>query len=150
MEQTAKTLGYAGVLPFLLMAIGIWLFEAAGVEWMLDAFRVWSAVMLSFLGALWWGLLLAHPQKIAEARQGSILMTGAMPVLVAAIALLLAPVVGLLVAVSGYAVFRWLETLPSHRDFYPRWFDQLRARLSWMVVVCHVSMVTWAVSGYHT
>lgn len=149
MEKTARALGHAGVLPLLLAAVGIWLFDAAGVHWMLDVFRAWSAVMLSFLGALWWGLVLAQPQNVPEGRRGSMLVGGAVPALIAGIALLLPALGGLIVAGVGFVLCRWLETIPSHRDLFPFWFDQLRARQSWMVVVCHVAMMTWVVSGQY-
>ncbi|MFP5383972.1 MAG: DUF3429 domain-containing protein [Gammaproteobacteria bacterium] len=149
MEKTAAALGNTGVLPLLLAAVGIWLFDASAVEWMLHFFRVWSAVLLTFLGALWWGILLANPGNTAERRQGGMLVMGAMPAVAAAISLLMPPPGGLLVAAGGFVLFRWLEKIPSHRDLYPSWFDPLRARLSWMVVVCHVSMITWVVNGQH-
>lgn len=149
MEKTARALGHVGVLPLLLAAVGIWLFDATGVQWMLDVFRAWSAVLLSFLGALWWGLVLAQPQNVAEERQGSMMLAGAVPALIAGISLLLPAMSGLVVAGGGFVLFRWLEKIPSHRGLYPFWFDQLRARLSWMVVVCHAAMITWVVSGQY-
>lgn len=149
MEKTARALGHVGVLPLLLAAVGIWLFDATGVPWMLDVFRAWSAVLLSFLGALWWGLVLAQPQNVPEGRQGSMMVAGAVPALIAGIALLLPAPGGLVVAGGGFVLCRWLETIPSHRNLFPSWFDQLRARLSWIVVVCHVAMITWVVSGQH-
>lgn len=149
MEQQARALGYAGAIPFVALAIAIWALDPRDAQPLLVAFRAWAAVILPFLGAVWWGLLLAREDLVVAARRAPVLLMGVVPATFAAVALLLPAVGGLLLSAAGFALFRLLETLPSHRGFYPPWYDRLRARLTWLVLVCHAGMATWAATGYH-
>jgi hypothetical protein len=66
----ARLLGYAGVLPFVLLFLGLWLnLEIFFLDdhqlayWLL----IYAAVILSFLGAVHWGVALAASAEIAPA-----------------------------------------------------------------------------------
>lgn len=61
--RIATTLGQAGLLPFFALAIALWMpwepWQQSKLEFALIAY---SAVILSFLGAVHWGLALATPE----------------------------------------------------------------------------------------
>ncbi len=52
-------LGYAGLVPFVGLGLGAWWVDAATAAQMLHIQLVYAAVILSFLGAVHWGLALA-------------------------------------------------------------------------------------------
>jgi hypothetical protein len=52
----AKILGYAGGIPFIAGGIGIWLFPAPYLSIMANILILYGAVILTFLGAVYWGI----------------------------------------------------------------------------------------------
>jgi hypothetical protein len=58
-EPLLRRLGYAGLIPFVFFGIGAWFGSAQWQAFSLHALAVYGAVILSFLGAVHWGLFLA-------------------------------------------------------------------------------------------
>lgn len=54
-----RNLGYAGLIPFVVLAALAWIPQAAVQGFAVHALGVYAAVILSFLGAVHWGLFLA-------------------------------------------------------------------------------------------
>ncbi|TNF59491.1 MAG: DUF3429 domain-containing protein [Burkholderiales bacterium] len=52
----AHTLGYAGLIPFALLAVLLWLVEADLRGWVSMALAGYGALIASFLGGIHWGL----------------------------------------------------------------------------------------------
>ena len=62
MPSLAHALGYAGLVP---QAAALLLLVAGGLEFRFSALALafaYAALILSFLGALWWGLAAARPE----------------------------------------------------------------------------------------
>ncbi|MFV8835485.1 DUF3429 domain-containing protein [Aquisalimonas sp.] len=57
-RNTAIALGLAGALPFVALAIAVWLIPETQSAWALGAVIAYGAVILSFLGGIHWGLAL--------------------------------------------------------------------------------------------
>lgn len=148
-DSRMRAWGYAGALPFVALAVAAWIPAPEHARWMPAAFVAWSAVILAFLGATWWGLVLAGARTVAPPRAGAVIVVSVLPSAVAVLALLLPLAAALAVLAGAHLLFRWLERLPSHRAFYPPWYERLRARLTWLVVVTHVAMFTWVTTGFH-
>ena len=111
LSQRARRLGYAGLVPFALGALLVWLVREDVRAEVALALAAYAALIASFLGGIHWGLGL---QK-AEAAQAS-LGWGVVPALVAWPAVLMPPGAGLvilgLLLVACYAVDRRLY--PPH------------------------------------
>lgn len=54
-------LGYSGLIPFVFFGVLAWVPREAWHDFALHALGVYAAVILSFLGAVHWGLYLADP-----------------------------------------------------------------------------------------
>ena len=54
--RLAILLGYAGLIPFISGAIGIWITPTASRADVLTALLHCAAVILAFMGAIHWGL----------------------------------------------------------------------------------------------
>jgi hypothetical protein len=98
-----RGLGYGGVLPFVACVLGIALLEGSAREFAARALLAYGAVILSFLGAVHWGLVLRAPGERAVAR----LVASVLPSLIAWAALLLPAGRGLTLLAVGFGGF-WL------------------------------------------
>jgi hypothetical protein len=122
-------LGLAGLLPFLGAALLAW---TAPAEWRgvaLYALAAYGAVILSFLGAVHWGLALRAPATEAAAMAPR-LGLGVLPALVAWVALLLPPVAGLSLLAVGILGTATVESAAAGRGLVPPGYLRLRWILS--------------------
>lgn len=118
----ALWLGLGGLIPFAgatLVALGGGRFSGLAV----DALLAYGAVILSFLGAVHWGLALADPGDSAAAR--SRLTLGVLPSLIAWAALLAPIWIGFGILVAGFAA-TWVAEEAAHR------LGRLGARYLWL------------------
>lgn len=124
----ANRLTWAGVVPFIVTAIvgaiGAWQYE------LLNVFLVYSAVILSFLGGIHWGLVMSGK---LERAQGSLIIC-MLPSLVAWAAYAFLPALWAL-GVLGLMYLFWLNyDLGRIRD---TWYQNLRRPVTFVVVGSH-------------
>jgi hypothetical protein len=133
----AKLLGYAGVLPFVAFALAHFL---GGVEvsgHALRGFLVYSALILSFLGGIRWGVATRFDRLPASA-----LIISVLPSLWAFACLLWPdPNVAVWGLLSGFVVLGLADWLLPAAGI-ATWMTDLRARLSAAVVTCHAGLIT--------
>jgi hypothetical protein len=125
-NPVALRLGYAGLLPFVLGALLAWLVQPRPEEhaFVVDALAKYAALVVAFLGGIHWGLefrqTVPSPSRFAW---------GAVPVLLAWVAVVMPPCAGL--ALQGAAL---ISCYLVDRRIYPAhglaaWLT-LRFRLS--------------------
>lgn len=124
----AWPLGLAGLLPFLAGLVGVTL----GQQWAAGPLAAYGAAILSFLGAVHWGLALADPGTAPRAR----LLGGVMPSLVAWLALLAPPAAGLAVLGLALLLLIGVETVAARRGLLPWAYLRLRWVLSLVAASC--------------
>ncbi|MFP8966199.1 DUF3429 domain-containing protein [Pokkaliibacter sp. CJK22405] len=127
-SDLASQLGYLGLLPFL----GSVLATLVGVDisMTLQAFLVYGAVILSFLGGIHWGWMMNKSLPEPQIR----LKLAMAPSLLGWIALLLPPLAGIALLALGFIGWWAYESrLPAER-----WYRDLRKRLSFVVLGCHL------------
>ena len=134
--QAARALGFAGVLPFAALAVA-YAWSGSGLqEPALAGFIAYSALILSFLGGIRWGVA-----SRSKARQATALAISVLPSLWAFACLAwpreAASVWGLM---FGFLALGWLDT------FIPpvgaaAWMRRLRAELTIAVVLCHALLI---------
>ena len=124
------TLGYAGLLPFVACALAIALLDGEARAFAVQALVAYGAVILSFLGAVHWGLLL----RAGEPHVQSQLAVGVVPALAGWVALLLPGREALALLIVAFGGF-WLY---EHRAVGSRLLppDYLRLRRSLSLAVC--------------
>lgn len=88
----ARKLGYAGLLPFFVGALLVWLVRPDVRPFVANGLSAYAAVIVSFLGGIHWGLAMrqAHPAP-------SLFSWGVTPSLVAFVAVIMPPYAGLVV-----------------------------------------------------
>lgn len=127
-QQTSVRLAWAGVIPFIVSAamgiIGIYQAPA------LHAFLIYSAVILSFLGGIHWGLIM---RGNLDRPQGRLLICIAPP-LTAWIAVAFLPPL-LTLAILGLFYMLWLkyDTIAVQDD----WYIKMRKPITFIVTGSH-------------
>jgi hypothetical protein len=135
MPVPAIWLGAAGLLPFIATALLSWLLppEHRGIA--LFALAAYGMVILSFLGAVHWGLALAAPAE--EARYAAPrLGLGVVPALIAWAALLLPPAPGLGLLALAILATAAVESLAARHGLVPLGYLRLRWVLSIGAALC--------------
>ena len=117
----ARWLGYAGLLPF---ALALLLMSVYSVEIGLRMLLAYAAVILSFVGAVHWGLAVQRADQAVMPYVASVI-----PALLAWLALLLSPLPSLLLMAMGFVVWRVWEIMGGQTPL-PLWYARLRNHLS--------------------
>ncbi|MBV0932914.1 DUF3429 domain-containing protein [Marinobacterium weihaiense] len=125
MIRTAHWLGYAGLIPFIGLTLGMSLHPLTTV-----AFTTYSAVILSFLGGIHWGVALSRPEWSTPSR----LCLCMLPSLLGWLALLLPMPATLIVLIGSYlSWWLWDRTQLDQPDY-----RRLRMHLTAVAVLCHL------------
>lgn len=128
-QRFAWILGLAGLLPFLAHALFSWLSPPAELGGVLRSQTHYAASVLTFLGALHWGVTLASP-SIVDGRAVIRLLWSVLPSIFAWIVTLY-PVEMALPLLFGALLVALVVDLLLYRDTpVPRWFLTLRVVLS--------------------
>jgi len=95
----AWRLGYAGLIPFALGAVLVWLVAGEAHPYVAAALSAYGAVIVSFLGGIHWGHVMRQSAQATQspASADSTLVWGVMPSLVAWLGVLMRPYAGLFV-----------------------------------------------------
>ena len=103
-------LGYGGLLPFAVLSVALllgsslpWL-ENVRLDWWLAAY---AAIILSFLGAVHWGVALGMQDKLDEHDLGKLLLFSVVPSVLAWFSLLL-PIKWALFLLAGLVVLAYI------------------------------------------
>jgi hypothetical protein len=142
LDPVRKILGYAGLIPFVAGMLAIALLTDAGIRRQVELMLIgYGAVILSFLGAVHWGRLVAAP---ALGMVAPLAMWSVVPSLLGWASLLLpfstaAPALALLFA----AVYLVDRVLLGERDA-PEGYMTMRLHLT--VVVVLSLLVSWVVA----
>ncbi|MEM6708838.1 MAG: DUF3429 domain-containing protein [Pseudomonadota bacterium] len=133
--RSALLLGFAGVVPFIGLTVAI----TMRGDWLLAerAFAYYSALILSFLGGIRWGVVGTQLE-----RRGRDLLLSVLPSLVAWIALLGGDFyTRLAVLMLGHLLTAVTDGLiPPRGQFL--WLRTLRLQLSGLVLVTHAILLT--------
>ena len=95
----AWRLGYAGLIPFVLGAVLVWLVTGEAHPYVAAALSAYGAVIVSFLGGIHWGHVMRQSPQATQspAAADSTLVWGVMPSLAAWLGVLMPPYAGLFV-----------------------------------------------------
>ena len=129
--RPALVLGFAGLIPFLASTLGVWIAGYPQSLAALDIQLAYGAVILSFMGAVHWGLAMAGgPKAMSFHRLG----WSVVPALAGWLALLLNPIYGLLLMVAGFAGVYFGDLRSIAAGNAPAWYKALRKPLTIIVI----------------
>ena len=134
-EKLVWLLSLGGYVPFAIAAIGIvWLGENhAQFSMILAAFKIWSAIILSFLGGIRWGFAISStPPDVRN------LIFSVVPAILAWFLLLFPSaltILGLLVLFCIHGI--WDNTYLKTEERI-LWFGKVRVALTLLVALAHI------------
>ncbi|WP_018698702.1 DUF3429 domain-containing protein [Amorphus coralli] len=137
----ARTLALAGAIPFVAGAVLLWIGSVGGLsgDFVSGALKSYSAVILSFLGGVHWGLALAAPDTRFRDRE---LLFSIVPAVVSWVAVLFAPGIALMVLAIAFLLQGLFDIWIALKDHAPNWYARLRAEMT--LIVCVLLLVAWA------
>jgi hypothetical protein len=129
--RTAAWLGAAGVLPFITAAIvGAWDLGSFGAQAKFAAV-IYGAVILSFLGGVFWGIAVASRSPvIGDGERTGLFVVGVMPSLAGWGAALLPVTVAPFALSALFLIILFADHWAWRREWTPSWWLRLRVRLS--------------------
>jgi hypothetical protein len=140
--QLAVLLGYAGLVPFVGGALGIWVIPMGWRPFVLAALLDFAAVILAFMGAIHWGLAMRAEETDEKAKLQ--LGLSVIPPLLGWAALAGGLPMGLSLPIFLFAfIGLYLADMHAVRvGLAPQWYPALRTPLT--LVVCLSLLVAWA------
>jgi hypothetical protein len=135
LPRLARVLGYAGLIPFIALAAMTFASDPAEQAVATFALRAYAVTIVSFLGAIHWGLAMRQPQANTV-----LLWWGITPSLVGWVSLLVAPIAGSLIL----AATLWLCFVVDRR-VYPQF--GLQAWLGMRLVLTTVASASCVIAS---
>src|SRR5688572_1868234 len=133
--RPALWLGTGGLVPFVLLASAFFALPAHMRPQLLYWLTAYAAVILSFVGAVHWGIAMVHAQ-MQDSDRVVFMAWSVVPALAAWAALLLPADTGLLLMAATFAVHFAADRQLAQRFALPSWYLRLRASLTTVVVLC--------------
>jgi hypothetical protein len=121
----AQIIGYCGLLPFVGLSVLYSMTEQperAGFA--LSALLGYAAIILSFVGAIHWGRSLHEPHMV---RSNLLQIISIVPVLLAWVALLVPPQIGLGILIVGFVLIYLFDRM-QYREVF--WMQRIRLNLT--------------------
>lgn len=135
----ALAIGWAGVVPFVVGAVGPLAIPDFGLAAFVSlATSVYGALVLSFLGGIRWGMAMS-PLYGSQRNQGFLI--SAIAPAAAWIALVLPRFEGLGLLIAAFLLQAWLDVRAVGEGRAPVWFAPLRIRLTAAAVVALIVTV---------
>ncbi len=131
----AQWLGYAGLLPFVVGAVELWLLPGLIIEFIENALIAYAAVILSFMGAIHWGLAMRSHRDIVNLQLG----LSVIPALLGWVALLLPAIAAYPILLLAFVVLYLFDLEAVKLNMAPSWYPRFRLPLTIGVVLSLVA-----------
>lgn len=142
LARWARFLGLGGLIPFVTLALGAWLGPVESRAALFASQVQYAASILTFIGALHWGIALAAPAaSLDEAGARRALVWSVTPSLYCWLAATQPPGRALALLAAGLAVALVVDERLYRTYPVPRWFIGLRRLLT--AGACASLLVTW-------
>lgn len=133
-RRPACVLGIAGLMPFVGLTVAMFAGNLPH-ERVAQVLLAYGAVIVSFVGALHWGLAM-RDLAMSRYELWKALGWGVLPALAAWVALLLPPADGLWLLCATMPVCWWMDQRLARTRMLDAWYLQLRTLLSVVATPC--------------
>ena len=123
-------LGYGGALPFLGLAACTYFKVALPGVSPVEGLLTYGAVILSFIGALHWGVVMAQHEQVVPRLASLLYGWSVMPALIAWAALLMPDRVGATVMALCFVACWRIDMRVIKSGLWPAWMARLRLHLT--------------------
>lgn len=124
-QQTARILGWAGVVPFAVMALVAWV---GAPQWVVDLLIGYGVLILAFMCGTLWASSLSRPEEPEAPLVASIILT------LAAVPTLLLPLVSAALLLAVLFALHWIAEYVWVRGSQSGWYKRMRLGISASVV----------------
>ncbi|GAA0573144.1 DUF3429 domain-containing protein [Caenispirillum bisanense] len=131
LARTAAVLGFAGLIPFYVGAAGVWMARHPFDVMAHKAQITYGAVILAFLGAVHWGLVLRMPYGVPRL----MLVWGVVPPLVGWAALAFSAPLSHAIMMLGFLAAFAADHRAALSGLTPPWYGRLRLVLTTLVLL---------------
>lgn len=130
---------FAGLVPFVTGALGLWVTPAAWREWVMQEYLSFAAVILAFMGAIHWGLAM----RAEEGSERSPIQLGlsVIPPLLGWLALSLPINLAIPVFFFAFGTLYFADIWAAKQGLAPAWYVSLRRPIS--LVIIGSMIVAW-------
>ena len=128
--RPAYWLGYLGLLPFVTGAGAAWFGPPVLAAWAEEAMLLYAALILSFIGAVHWGLAMQSTHSARDKQLG----LSVIPALVGWLAVLLPPLIGFPILIVSFSVMSGVDRQSVLAGVTPAWYPGLRLPLTIVAV----------------
>lgn len=129
-------LGYGGLIPFIGLAALSVIEPQHGLMYR-GALLLYGAVILSFVGAVHWGIAIVYP-NLKESERNAEYCWSVIPALIGWVTYIFTPFAAVLLLLLGFALQYWIDIRSAQRIKWPGWYLMLRKRLTIVASVCLV------------
>lgn len=145
LPRPAAVYGLAGLVPFVALSALLWLLPLHQAALATFALLAYGAVILSFLGAVHWGLALAGAAGAAPGAGMTWLRLGwaVLPALLAWVALTMPPAPGFALLFLGFALAWLVDRAAVRAGLMPVWYLPLRSLLTLVVLLSLAAALAW-------
>lgn len=141
-KRLAHQLGFAGLLPFILMLLGVGFADLSSLPSFVRGQLAYGMVILSFLGGIHWGAAMMS-RELSAADTKKALLWSVTPSLIAWSATLFGGF-GFAVLIAGFILSLLVDRQLYPRYGMPEWMLSLRRRLTIVLVLSLLSTVIGA------
>lgn len=140
--NVAWALSLAGFIPFGFIAIALFMMSTSNELFvsLFDIFKVWSALILSFLGGIRWGFAIAH-----EPYENKNLIISVVPSILAWFVLLLPDAYTILALLVLFCMHGAWDSFYINQGKVAPWFGKIRITLTFLVASAHI-LVLFAIA----
>ena len=133
MPTAVGVLGYGGLIPFIGLAILANIEPSHGILYR-GALLLYGAVILSFVGAIHWGVAMMVTDLNDQDRRAAYVWS-VIPALMAWMTYILSPITAALALVLGFLLQYWRDVTLARKIAWPVWYLPLRIRLTLVAIL---------------
>jgi len=139
-EKIMILISFMGMIPFIIGLLDLW-FNQENLIFSINFVKYYGVIILTFLGSIYWGIILNQNKTITFSNQFKILIIiwSITPALGGTLILLIDKNISLIILSIGYLICQIMDEIYNKFLFFPNWYILLRRLLSFTVITILVS-----------
>ena len=139
-EKIMILISFMGIIPFIIGLLDLW-FNQENLIFSINFIKYYGVIILTFLGSIYWGIILNHNKTITFSNQFKILIIiwSITPAFGGTLILLIDKDISLIILSIGYLICQIIDEIYNKFLFFPNWYILLRRLLSFTVITILVS-----------
>ena len=139
-EKIMILISFMGMIPFIIGLLDLW-FNQENLIFSINFVKYYGVIILTFLGSIYWGIILNQNKTITFSNQFKILIIiwSITPAFGGTLILLIDKDISLIILSIGYLICQIMDEIYNKFLFFPNWYILLRRLLSFTVITILVS-----------